>query len=162
MTVSMTELMRNLRNCFVSGAACGTWKVEGGVLTGDPELRPGWIAIEGMGAFLLGEGGVIEGVPEASLPSDGPVEGPVWLLDPPADVVRLLGEINDWLAARNNDAMTAGAGGTGTTITRRRESFGVYTTETAYSTGTGSSGSWEAAFAGRLTPYRRMFPEVKL
>ena len=179
MTVSMTELMRSLRNCFLSGAVEGAWRVEAGVLAGEPALRPGWLAAEGLGAFLLREDGTVltaEGsltgnsaadgspaghatgdgaTPAKSLP-DGPIEGPVWLLDPPADLLRLLEEINAWLAAQGQDAVTAGA------VTRRRESFGAYSTETAYSTASGSSGSWEAAFAGRLLPYRRMFPEVRL
>lgn len=150
MTVTMTELMRCVRNCFVSGAVDGSWRIEAGAITGQPSLRPGWIAIEGRGAFLLDEGGAADGLP------DGDWEGVIWLLDPPADFLRLLEEINGWLAAQGRDAMTAGA------VTHRRESFGAYSTETSYSTGSASSGSWEAAFAGRMLPYRRMFPEVRL
>lgn len=138
MTVSMTELMRTVRNCFVTGAADGSWRVTGGVLEGDVPVE-GWVAIEGRGAFDAAA---------CNLP-DGPWQGRVWLLDPPEDFLRLLDDVNEWLTRQGSDGA----------VTRRRESFGVYATETAYSA---DPGGWQSVFADRLAPYRRMFPEVKL
>lgn len=161
MTVSMTELMRTVRNCFVSGALDGAWRVSGGVPEGDPPLPAGWVAVEGLGAFELpggGGGGESPRTKDESPRTDGPslpdgdYTGRVWLLDPPEDFVRLLGEINAWLAAKDD---------TGNPVTHRRESFGAYATETSWSVPAGSSGSWEAAFAARLAPFRRMFIQVK-
>lgn len=192
MTVSMTELMRAARNAFVTGAADGSWRVDGGVLTGDIPLEPGWIGIEGRGAFEVGPGGEVEGL------RDGAWQGRLWLLDPPDDFLRLLEDVNVWLAdqserdgrsetivetvssgenrpsgATTSTVETVSSGektssgessSTGETstkaisgdmaasgiaepvVTRRRESFGAYTTETDYgfvgsSVNTGSAGS---------------------
>lgn len=140
MTLSMTELMRATRNAFVSGSAQGPWRVLGGVLTGPEPLRPGWIGVEGLGARLLDAEGRVD------LP-DGEIPGPVCLLDPPEDFLRLLEEINAHLAA-------------GPAVTRRRESFGAYASETAYAPE--APAPWEALFRARLQPYRRMFMEVSL
>lgn len=159
MTVSMTELMRSARRCFVTGAADGAWRVADGVLTGDVPLRPGWIAIEGRGACELGEGGRLD------MP-DGAWQGRVWLLDPPEDFVRLLAEINEWLAGQERLRALALEQAASGVVTRRRESFGVYASETEISPGSAAlsapSLDWEACFAARLLPYRRMFPEVTL
>ena len=149
MTVSMTELMRAVRNCFVTGAADGLWRVEGGTLMGDTPLpHSGWVALEGRGVYDLASG---------DLP-DGEWEGRIWLLEPPADFLRLLEDINAWLAKTDDDSITSGA------VTRRRESFGVYATETEYGV-SGTSDTpvdWQSVFAARLAPYRRMFPEVRI
>ena len=149
MTVSMTELMRAVRNCFVTGAADGLWRVEGGVLTGDTPLPHGWVAIEGRGVFAVTPGNPVEGLP------DGEWEGRIWLLEPPGDFLRLLEDINAWLAKTGDESIISG------TVTRRRESFGVYATETEYGA-SGASGGWQSAFADRMAPYRRMFPEVQV
>lgn len=150
MTVSMTELMRAVRNCFVTGAADGQWRVEGGVLTGDTPLPYiSYVAIEGRGVYALSPDGTVEGLP------DGEWEGRIWLLEPPEDFLRLLEDINAYLAKTGDESITSG------TITRRRESFGVYATETEYGA-SGTSGGWQSAFADRMAPYRRMFPEVRI
>ena len=215
MTVSMTELMRAARNCFVTGAADGAWRVEGGVLTGDIPLEPGWIGIEGRGAFEVTAGGAVEGL------RDGQWQGRVYLLDPPDDFRRLLEDVNAWLTDQADrdgrtettvETVTSGEKTTATgsaadgasepVVSRRRESFGAYATETEFSLRAASSDApatatqsatqrttrtttpaatltsgttrvttthtgaaslrWESVFAARLTPYRRMFPEVRI
>lgn len=152
MTVSMTELMRAVRNCFLAGAADGAWRVADGRLTGSEALPEGWAAVEGYGAFRLGPGGVGSGLP------DGQWEGRVWLLQPPEDFLRLLEDVNGWLARQEKSAALAGQA-----VTRRRESFGAYAAETAYAApAADASLNWQEAFADRLRPFRRMFMEVSL
>ena len=152
MTVTMTQLMRAVRNCFAAGWAEGPWTVADGVLTGPVPLPPGWIAIEGRGAFEVAADGHAEGLPE------GTFDGKIWLLEPPEDFLRLREEINAWLARQEEGVGSAA----GAAVTRRRESFGAYSTETAYAVAESATGTWESAFAARMAPYRRMFPEVRL
>ena len=71
--------------------------------------------------------------------------GTCWALYPPADFLALCQEISEY-----DDRHPAGA--------PRSESFGAY----RYDRGEGAPGGWEAAFAARLAPYRRMFTEVKI
>lgn len=158
MTVSIADLMRAARNYFVAGALDGPWRIESGVLIGEAgtPLPSGWAAAEGAGVFPVTADGRIDADP---LPADRAWDGPLLLLDPPPDFLRLLADVNAWLEARGSEAVNAGAGSAGAIITRRRETFGAYTTDTEYAQGI--SGSWQAAFADRIAPYRRMFPEVR-
>ena len=149
MTITLSELMRTVRNYFVSGAADGPWQIADGILTGSAGQRPpvGWVAVDGAGVYQVAADGAIDA-------PDRAWDGPLHLLAPPDDFLRLLADINDWLAARGAEAVTAG------TVTRRRESFGAYTTDTSYAAGS-TGASWTAAFADRLAPFRRMFPDVR-
>ncbi len=145
MTVTMSELMRVVRNAFVDGAADGTWRAKDGVLSGDgAPLPPGWVMVEGgplPGIHHIEADGAIEGLP------DGEWSGRIWLLSPPEDFVRLLEEINAWLD-KHDDAG----------VIRRSERFGAYSQDTSYA----SALTWQTAFADRLMPYRKMFSTVSI
>ena len=82
------------------------------------------------------------GVFEAGRAPDQPMEGRVWGLYPPDDFLALCREIEAFDRERPPGAP-------------RSESFGAYRYELP-------DGGWEAAFASRLLPYRRMFTEVRV
>lgn len=139
MTITPADVMRHVRNHFVSAAVCGEWTLAGGILSPAGCFKPGeWIAIPDAGAVSgihqLDEYGALPGLPDAGW------SGPILLLAPPADFLRLCREIADW-AERHPD------------VTAVSERFGAYSR-------TQTSPAWEKVFAEALTPYRRMYPEV--
>lgn len=145
MTVTTADVMRHIRNHFVTGRTDGQWTVEGGVLQGSASLTPGqWIAVTGGtpcdGVHQLDDAGAIPGV------ADGTFTGCVWLLQPPQDFLRLCEEIAAWAQQQPLPGL-------------RQESFGAYS-RTAATASDGAPVSWEALFRDRLTPWRRMFAEV--
>ena len=68
--------------------------------------------------------------------------GTVYVLNPPADFLRLCGDIACWAAANPDPAVSA-------------EKLGEYSVSRRAVT-------WESAFALALAPYRRMFSEVRV
>lgn len=149
MTVKVSDVMRHVRNHFVQSAVTGDWAQQGGVLTPADSLAPGmWIAVTGQlpgcagtssapcGVYQLDENG---GVPDLD---DATWTGTVYLLSPPADFLRLCGDIACWAEANPDPAVTA-------------EKLGEYTVSRR-------AVSWQEAFAPALAPYRRMFPEVRV
>ncbi len=146
MTVTIPQIMRDIRNGFPACALEGAWRLHGGMLTPCEALPDeGWVVLEGTacqdGIHHLGKGGALDGA------ADEDWTGRVWLLAPPADFLALCGEIARWV----DQAPEAGV---------LRESFGAYS-RTAVTTG-GRPVTWQEAFAQALMPYRRMFSEVKL
>lgn len=128
--------MRRVRNFFERERIEGTFTITGGVLAPLPDAP--FIAISGSrwhdGVFPIG-----------ALPGDMPDEifdGKVWGLHPPSDFLALCEAISAY-----DEKNPIGA--------YQSESFGPY----SYTRGTAGNG-WEAAFAGQLLPYRRMFTEV--
>lgn len=98
-----------------------------------------YVAVEGLGIFPSGE------VPDGLRAPGADAQAhslPAWGLYPPADFLALCEEIAAYEAAH-----PAGA--------PRSESFGAYRYEA-------DGGGWEAAFAPRLSRYRRMFTEVNV
>ena len=141
MTVKVSDVMRHVRNHFVHSALSGTWAHSGGQLTPADQLTPGrWIAIVSDdvsgGVFQLDEKGGIPDFGELTF------TGTVYLLDPPADFIRLCGDISCWAAANPDPAVSA-------------EKLGEYSVSRHAVT-------WESAFAPALAPYRRMFSEVQV
>ena len=141
MTIKVSDVMRHVRNHFIRSAVSGEFAHVSGVLTPTASFSPGmWVAITGEGApcgvFQLDELG---GIPDQA---DAVWNGTVYLLEPPADFLRLCGDIGCWAAANPDPAVTG-------------ERLGEYSVSRRAVT-------WENAFASALTPYRRMFPEVSL
>ena len=140
MTVKVSDVMRHVRNHFIRDARCGSWRHEEGKLLPAEDFRPGmWIAITGedapVGVYQLDEQG---GIPDLGSIS---WEGTIYRLNPPADFLRLCGDIGCWAAANPDPAVSA-------------EKLGDYSVSRR-------AVSWEGAFAEALTPYRRMFTEVQ-
>ncbi len=139
MTVKVSDVMRHVRNHFVRSSVSGRWTHADGRLTPADGFTPGmWIAVTGEdapnGVFQLDEYGGIPNQPDISW------TGVIYRLDPPADFIRLCGDIGCWAAANPDPAMTG-------------ETLGVYKVSRRAVT-------WETAFAPALLPYRRMFSEV--
>jgi len=145
LSLSIADIMRSIRNHFVTGQVLtGEWTAKDGVLTGPETLPPnGWIAVTGSnacrGVFRLEEGSVLGGM------ADGNWTGSVHLLSPPGDFLALCEEIILWEAAHKSTAA--------------QESFGAYSRREALRPD-GLPLTWEDAFASRLRPWRRMFQEV--
>ena len=139
MTIKVSDVMRHVRNHFIRCALPGPWVQEGGVLAPAEGLAPGmWIAVTGAGApagvYQLDEQG---GIPDLG---DASWTGTVYVLDPPADFLRLCGDIACWAAANPDPAVTG-------------EKLGEYSVSRRAVT-------WQEAFAPALAPYRRMYQEV--
>ena len=140
MIIKVSDVMRHVRNHFIRSTVTGDFRHVGGILLPAEAFRPGmWIAGTGEGApagvYHLDEQGGIPGL------SDTSWTGTVYLLDPPADFIRLCGDIACWAAAHSAPALTS-------------EKFGEYSVDRRPIT-------WEVAFAPALAPYRRMFAEVQ-
>ena len=141
MTIKVSDVMRHVRNHFIRAALPGAWAHTGGVLTPAEKLAPGlWIAVTGAdapaGVYQLDEQG---GNPDLG---DMAWTGTVYVLNPPADFLRLCGDIACWAKANPDPAVTA-------------EKLGEYSVSRRAVT-------WQEAFAPALTPYRRMYGEVAL
>ncbi|MGN1019812.1 MAG: hypothetical protein ACI4O7_05520 [Aristaeellaceae bacterium] len=146
MTVTIPDIMREIRNCFPAAVLDGPWTISGGVLSpagGLPDS--GWIALEGFdglnGVHHLEEGRTLPGAP------DGSWTGRVWLLAPPEDFLRLCRQIADWAQRQLDPSVLS-------------ESFGAYSRTSL--TVSGRPLGWQEIFADALRPYRRMFTEVSI
>lgn len=139
MTVKVSDVMRYVRNHFIRDALPGPWAQLDGALIPSDKLAPGmWIAVTGddapTGVYQLDENG---GIPDLG---DLAWTGVVYRLNPPADFLRLCGDIACWAAAYPDPAVTA-------------EKLGEYSVSRKFVT-------WQEAFAPALAPYRRMYAEV--
>lgn len=140
MTVKVSDVMRDVRNHFIRDSIPGSWNHTDGSLTPAEAFAPGmWIAVSGEGApcgvYQLDEKGGIPGLGDFSW------TGVIYRLDPPADFLRLCGDIGCWAAANPDPAVSS-------------EKLGEYSVNRRAVT-------WENAFAPALAPYRRMYAEVK-
>lgn len=140
MNVTVPDVMRHVRNHFVSGRIDESWLVKDGVLSPRGLLGPGdWIAIlDGplCGVYQLDELGMLPGAPTAAW------EGRICLLTPPAGFLRLCCEISAWVKEHPDPTLTS-------------ERFGEYSRTLAHR-------DWTQQFAASLTPYTRMYTEVIL
>ena len=138
MTVTIPDVMRHVRNHFVSARIDESWWVADGVLLPEGLFGPGeWIAIADgplCGVHQLDEYGGIPGAKDVAW------EGRICLLTPPAGFLRLCCEIDAWAKAHPDPAMTS-------------ERFGEYSRTQAHT-------DWTQAFAPSLAPYQRMYTEV--
>ena len=140
MTVKVSDVMRHVRNHFIRDSIPGSWNHTDGSLTPAEAFAPGMrIAVSGEGApcgvYQLDEKGGIPGLGDFSW------TGVIYRLDPPADFLRLCGDIGCWAAANPDPAVSS-------------EKLGEYSVSRR-------AVSWESAFAPALAPYRRMYAEVK-
>lgn len=145
MTIKVSDVMRHVRNHFIRSACAGSFRQENGVLTPSDGaadyFTPGmWVAI----VSKDGPQGVFQLTDQAGLADtqDITFTGTVYVLDPPADFLRLCGDIACWAAANPDPAVSA-------------EKLGEYSVSRRAVT-------WEAAFAPALAPYRRMYSEVRV
>ncbi|MBQ4581314.1 MAG: hypothetical protein IJA83_11710 [Clostridia bacterium] len=139
MTIKVSDVMRHVRNHFVADCITGSFVHTGGTLTPGDAFQPGmWIAVCGkdapQGVYQLDENG---GIPDLG---DRDFRASIYRLNPPADFIRLCGDIACWAAANPDPAVSA-------------EKLGEYSVSRRAVT-------WESAFAPALAPYRRMFAEV--
>ena len=139
MIIKVSDVMRHVRNHFIRDTLEGDFTQSSGVLTPAESFAAGmWIAVTGEGApcgvYQLDEKG---GIPELG---DVTFSGRIYRLDPPADFLRLCGDIGCWAAA-NPDPGVEG------------EKLGAYSVSRRGCT-------WQEAFAPALHPYRRMYEEV--
>ena len=80
MTVTVQDVMRQMRNYFIASTLTGTFTVADGIIDLDPPLAPGaWVAIEGSGS--------LDGVHQ--LDENGK-------LPDAADFLRVCRDIRDW------------------------------------------------------------------
>ncbi len=140
MTVKVSDVMRHVRNHFVLDARTADWTLASGALSPDEGFAPGmWVAIAApgpAGVYQLDENGCISDLADASW------TGSVYQLNPPADFIRLCGDIGCWAAANPDPGVSS-------------ERLGEYSVSRKAVT-------WGEAFAPALQPYRRMFPEVQI
>jgi len=140
MTVTIPDVMRHVRNHFVSARFDRSWQTIDGKLTPDCVFAPGeWIAVlDGphAGVWQLNEHGAIPGAQDAEW------TGQIFLLAPPAGFVRLCGEIAEWVRAHPDPSLSS-------------ERFGEYSRTAAHT-------HWTRAFSPELAPYMRMYTEVNL
>ena len=141
MTIKVSDVMRHVRNHFIRDAITANWTHAGGTLSPADRLSPGmWIAVTGgdapSGVYQLDENG---GIPDLG---DMSWTGVIYRLNPPADFIRLCGDIACWAAANPDPAVSS-------------DKLGEYSVSRKAVT-------WEEAFAPALAPYRRMYAEVKV
>ena len=146
MSVSVGEVMAEVRNYFPKECYEDSWTISDRVLSPAHELLCGdWVAIGGSrynnGVFQL-EAGVT--LPQGE---DESFEGRVWLLVPPPSFLALCEEISAW-----SDTHPA----TGV----RSERFDSYQRENAVDT-FGLPVGWRQVFAAALVPWRRMYTGVR-
>lgn len=138
MTVTIPDVMRHVRNYFVSARIDESWRVVNGAILPEGIFGPGeWIAIAGgplSGVHQLDEYGDIPCAGNAAW------DGRICLLTPPAGFLRLCSEIAAWAKAHPDPTMTS-------------ERFGEYSRSQEHT-------DWTQAFAPSLAPYRRMYAEV--
>ena len=139
------DIMREVRNCFPAERYEGEVSIRAGRLS--PALFEGldWVAIRGSrradGIRQLSALGTLDGV------EDETFCGVITALRPPADFLRLCGEISAWEAEHPMDGL-------------KRERFAGYERELA--TPGGLPPDWRRVFAPQLSFYRRMHPQEEL
>ena len=143
---TIATVMRTVRNYFPAACMDGEWTVSGGMLTPLPDSTPdGLIAVTGAvhinGVYRLTGG-------QFPAPADETWHGRIWLLTPPADFLSLCEEISAYTAAHPATPVIS-------------EKFAEHS-HTVATTGRGAPVSWQAVFADRLAPFRKMFTEVAL
>lgn len=144
--VTVEAVMRQVNNFFERARYEGAFSISGGVLNAAESLPVGsWVAIEGSllhdGVHQLTEGYKLEGADEEFC-------GRVWVLAPPAHFLEICRQIAEYDSKNPVGAMQS-------------ESFGTY----SYTRQSGQNGGpkgWQEAFASMLTPYRRMYTEVRI
>lgn len=139
----LEELLRHINNRFERGSVSGTFTVEDGGIEAEGLLD---------GQYYWVEGSVLNDGLHLHPASDMVAEtftGRVVMLAVPSVVVELAGEIEDW--CDDNTKALSGP--------YASESFGgySYTKAGVQSGGTASVTGWQAHFATRLNPFRKLY-----
>lgn len=153
MAIDIADVMAECKNHFQDATTPyieGDFVVVDGVLTPNDGLTEGdYIAITGSrlndGVYLPA---VTDGAFAITNADDEAFTGRVWILHPPRRFIALVAEIAAYATANAPSSVTS-------------ESFGNYSRSMA----TNSAGAplgWQAVYADRLRPYRRMFKVVPL
>lgn len=138
----LEEVLRYLRNWFVlpSGVHAGRFVVERGGLT-LPFLQDGqYFRVAGS---VLNDG--VYQYPAEDM-ADEAFDGTVWALAVPKAVLELAEEIAAWQEQNGGAAASP----------YQSESFGGYTYTKAAGPVTGEAATWQNAFAGRLSQWRKL------
>ena len=147
MTVSVGTVMRHCRNYFEKGYIDGTFRITGNALSADTEGAR-FVYISGSmmhdGVWEISNGYLV-GRDVSGLDNEE-FDGRVWLLAPPVDFLETVRAMQEYEQKNPLSAVI-------------RESFGGYSKETASINGVPLSA--ENAFSAQLTPYRKMFTEVR-
>ncbi len=142
------EICAEIKNYFVykNDIHIGDWVISNGQISPILDLPTDYIRIVGS---RLNEG--VHKVSDLSL-VDESFHGGIWIMSPPADFIKLVGEIEDW-QEKNGKSDSAAMS------PFQSESFGGYSYSKA--SGRSSSGSsivptWQSVYASRLNRYRRI------
>lgn len=148
----LTEICQYLRNWFVRDKYIGAFSIAGGAITdaaGDapPLLNGQYYRIVGS---VLNDG--VHRCGDDDLTDESEFDGAVWSMAVPSPVVTLADEIEAWQAKY---------GGVDSTLMSpfQSESFGGYSYSKAAgaaASGGGTATSWEALYAARLAPWRKI------
>lgn len=148
----LTQLCQYLRNWFERDIYYGSFTVSGGILTYEdgtalPLLTGQYYRIVGS----VFNDGVHRWADATETLSEESFAGAVWSMGIPADVLTLAADIQAWsekYAGADSAAMSPFTS----------ESFGgySYSKNAGGTAGTGGGTSWQAVFADRLAPWRKM------
>ena len=148
----LTQLCQYLRNWFERDKFYGSFTIAGGVLTYEdgtalPLLTGQYYRIVGS---VFNDGVHRWEDQEETLPEET-FTGAVWSMGIPADVLTLAADIQTWAAKYAGADSAAMSPFTS-------ESFGgySYSKNAGGTAGTGGGTSWQAVFADRLAPWRKM------
>lgn len=144
--LALERVMRHCRNWFIRTTRTGDFMISGGVLTGaESWLLPGQY-YRVMGS-VLNDGVHRYGDAEDTL-TDEAFSGRVDALAPPRDFLQLAAEIDGWQAKFGEAAASPYSS---------ENLTGYYSyTKASCITQDGGSGGWEAVFAAKLAPYRKL------
>ena len=150
----LTQLCQYLRNWFAVNKYFGEFRIVNGILQMEYDDGNAFTALNLLpGQYYRIIGSVLnDGVhqyPNEAL-ADETFTGAVWSMAIPAAVLALSEEISAW-QCKNGGADSAAMS------PFVSESFGGYSyTKAAGSSSTGSVGGWEAVYASKLTPWRKI------
>lgn len=146
----LTEICAEIKNYFTyeNDKHIGDFSIIDGLIVPSFDIQTDYIRIVGS---HLNDG--VHKLSDADLVDEGEFHGAVWVMSPPKAFLELAKEIEDWQA--KNGALDSPA-----MSPFNSESFGGYSYSKSGGSASGGSSSagasWQAAFATRLTMYRRI------
>lgn len=138
----LEQVLLHIHNRFIRDSFCGTYSITEGALPLEHLLDGQYFWIEGS---VFNDG--LHQNPAADL-TDEIFTGIIRALAIPQQLIDLADEIADW-CDKNSDALNS---------PYQSESFGGYSYTKASQSGSDSGGlsGWQAQFAGRLNPWRKL------
>lgn len=143
MAITIAAVMRHLRNYFERDCYEGEITIRGGVVT--PSVAAPYVYISGS-AYHDGVKVMAGAAIKGDNAPDETFHGRVWTLHPPDEFLSLCQSIAAYDEKHPVGAMAS-------------ETLNEYS-YTRQSNGKGGVKTWQEAFSGQLSPYRRMFTEV--